>query len=436
LAIARKKNAIERRLDDIAAYWNTFALDRKGRLLRWLTDADGARMVEVFVEAENEEIDDIPDLFIRFAAPFLDPKRHGYALIEILRARYEEVRPGLVEEGVPADWACPDPNPGESDVAAFARACGSLRAYYKDSAENIVAVLEPQAPASPGDWAKWLLALVRSELPTGVRLMVVDDVANPALDALAAAEPERVVTITPDLDMPGAMHELVQEAGGSGPGVAFRKHFVALTTAAASGNLAAAARSADSAHSIAAEHAWPQMQVVVHMAMGGVLLGAGKGAEALARYRAAGQVAAEAGKAGDAVAPKLVVQARFAEGAALLAENRHAEAAPVYEAAAPLAAAQEDHLLAMEGWRMASYCHEVNKQIEPAWRCGNLALDAAEQLDEAIRRGSTLPYAGQGLLRLTKQSRYSREADNVRRRMNALIGPDWESLADAGRTAP
>ena len=131
---------------------------------------------------------------------------------------------------------------------------------------------------------------------------------------------------------------------------------------------------------------------------------------------------------GDPTGPKLVLQSKLAEGAALVSEDQHAEAAKVYEEAAGLAEQLQDHMMTMESWRMAAYCHEISKQIEPSWRCGHAALDAAERLDADIRSTSTLPFVGQGLLRLVPQQN-PEMANAIRERMNTLVGPDWERPA-------
>ncbi len=425
MANSPRKNAIERRIDELAGLWNEFASNPQPRMLRWLTDADGAQLVEVFLEVQNEEVGDVPDLFIRFDTPFEDPRRHGLALLALLREKYEEIREGIAAEGIASEWTCPTPRPGESDIAALAKACASLRTYYEAIMENLVLVLMPQAVADVAGWQEWLRKLVRSGLPANVRVMVLDDEEAPILDTVCKAEPERIVTVTPDLDMPGAMEELAR-SGGTGPGVSFRRHFVALSNAAAAGDLAKAARSGAAALSIASEHHWPQMQVVIHMALGGAYLGVGKLVEALASYRTAGKVAGDATAEGDPLGPKLRVQSLLADGSALVSGGQHAEAAVVYETAAPLATQQGDHLMAMESCRMAAYCHEMNGQFELAWRCGQLALEAGGSLDDQLRTNSTLQYVGQGLLRLTKHRAYARMADDVRERMAELIGPDWE----------
>ena len=105
---------------------------QNARLLRWLTDADTARMVDLFLEVQNEEAGDLPDLFIRFDVPFEDGRRHGFSLLTSFRKQYEEIRAGIAEERIPADWTCPDGRAGESDIVAFGRACISFRRYYDE----------------------------------------------------------------------------------------------------------------------------------------------------------------------------------------------------------------------------------------------------------------------------------------------------------------
>ena len=228
--------------------------------------------------------------------------------------------------------------------------------------------------------------------------------------------------------MPGAMMELVRLVPGSGPGFTFRRLFVALTNAAAQGDLQAAGRAARSALAIAEKQGWPHMQVVIYMAHGAAYLGAKKNAEALACYRNAGVAGAAAAAQGDPTGPKLVLQSKLAEGAALVSDEQHAEAAKLYEDAAELAEQQQDHLMTIESWRMAAYCHELNKQIEQSWRCVYAALDAAEHLDAAARSSSTLPFVGQGMLRLVPEQ-HPEMADAIRARMHQLVGPEWETTA-------
>jgi hypothetical protein len=432
-----KKNAVERRLDVLQAHWDHFAVLPDARLLIWQVDGDDAQMVEVFLEVQRHGAGEVPDLFIRLQVPFEQPGAYGRALVEEFSAQYEEARTGLAGDSVPTDWVCPGLRPGEDDVAAFVRCCASFRTHYKALAVTHLAVaLTPKQVNDAGGWREWLRRLVRAGLPKDVRVTALDSVAAPALAPLLEAEPQRVVAARPALDMPDAFLELVREAGGSGPGHAFRRLFVALTAAGRKGNVAQAERTAKLALAVAGREGWPALQAAVHMALGGVLLGAARADAALASYRAAGAAATAAAARKDPAAPKLLVSARFAEGAALLPPGRFAEAAAVYEATAPVAAGQQNHLMTLEAWRMAAYCHEQAGAVESAWRCGEQALAAGARLDGEGRRNSTLPYVGQGLLRLTAQRPYRQRADEIHRRMGELLGPHWEEALAAGGAKP
>lgn len=426
---AGKKNAIEKRLDDVTVLWNQFAANPKARMLRWLAGGDDYHMVETFLEWARNGGSDLPDLFIRFETPFADPKRHGFALIEDLRRQYEETQTDLKDDEVPITWVCPAAANTEADVAALARCCASFAQYYAELVERLVLVFVPAQIADRSAWPVWLLSLARAGLPANVRVTVMDQLEAPILDSICQAEPERIVTIKPELNMSAAYADLARDVKGAGPGHTFRRLFVALTNAAGQGDFAAATQAATAAIAIATQEKWPSLLMAVHMALGGAYLGAAKFTEALDCYRKATQAADAALAAGDEAGPKLVLPPRFAEGAALVSAGQFAEAAPVYETTAAIAGAQQDGLMTLEAWRMAAYCHEKNKQIPPAWEAGQKALAAGAALDPEQRANSMLPFVGKSLLGLAKEKPYRDEVDAIRKRMNELVGPDWEKRA-------
>ena len=429
MSTSTKKNAIERRLEELEVIWNEFVENREARVLRWLADDDTARMLDLFLEIQNEDISEIPDLFIRFGEPFEDTEQYGFQLRESLVAKYEEIREGIAEEGIAGDWACPDVEPGDTGVTAFVRACVSFRSYYEGVMINLAIALIPHSISDNSEWQSWLHEVVRSEIPANVRFLVVDDAGSPLLDGLAEAEPTRVVTAKPALDMPGAYLELLREIPRSGPGFAFAKQYVALGNASTRADLAGAQKAADAALKLAKEHNWPQLQVAVNMALGSCLLASGNMARSLQSYRTAKEVKMDPE---DPVAPKLAIQSRFAEAAVLVGDGQYEQAAQVYSEIHPIAEEQEDHFAQLESSRMAAYCHEVAGQPEPAWEWGQTALEAGAAMDAEARANSTLPYVGQGLLRLTQYPDHANEEESIRDRMVELVGADWESKLAQG----
>jgi tetratricopeptide (TPR) repeat protein len=229
--------------------------------------------------------------------------------------------------------------------------------------------------------------------------------------------------------MPGAYAELVRGIPGNGPGFAFRRLFVALTHAAALGNVAAAAWAAQRAESIAVQQNWPLLASAVNMALGSTYLAAGDVARTLACYRSANAAVAGSSEPGAAT---LDIQTRFAEASALIADNRYADAAEVYERIGPLAEQQGEAIARLEAWRMAAWCREANGEKPRAWRRAVKALEAGDAMDASLRPDSTLPYVGQLMLRLIDDGICTDQEEMVRRRMIALVGKDWEERIELG----
>ncbi len=417
------RNAIQVRLGALETQWNEFALRPGARLLRWLVQADETKMVDAFLQVQASEHGSTPDLFLVLEEPFRDPASYAAALIAALRERYDTTRPALQAAGVEPAWRCPDPAPGATPALMLCAAACSLIECHGRLFDRVVLALTPPAP--PPSWSGFLSELVRSPAAERLRFVVTDRADAESLDALAAAQPEVVVTLRPDLDMPGAVEELLAAIPGGGPSHAFRRFFMGLLAAAGKGDLTGAGTAAATALAIATEQGWAQMQVVVHMALGSARLGAGLTDQAIESYRAAGAVSA--GQPSDPVAPKLSLQARLAEGSALVSAGRFARAAPVYESAADLAGAAGEPLFVMEAWRLAAYCHEQAGDHARAWSGGLRALDAAALLPPDLRASSTLSFVEEGLLRVARE-RAQRPPALVRVRMRALTSPQAESV--------
>jgi hypothetical protein len=427
--MAERKNAIARRLDRLNDQWNEFASNPKGRLLRWLIRDDELRVIEAFVQTEQDDrAGEIPDLFLSFVEPFRDVVSYGEALRASMLAQYDEARAELREAGIDDAWSPPSQE-GRHSLYAFLDACISLRAQYASLTEKLAIVLTPERVSNHTEWQRWLSALV-DRLPEDVRVAVVDSLDAPALTGLAEAQPAKVVTTVADLDMDAAMLELSRTGGVSSPDGRFRVQFTALAQALGKNDLEAARSRAVTAAAIAKENSWPHLAAAVNLALAGGFLSASQWAEAIAQYKQADMAAKELDAHGDPVGRKLRLQAALGRSAVLFAAQDFPRAATSYEATVPLATNASDEIMLLECWRMASYCHEQARDLDRAWECGLRALEAAEALPVENRAHSTLPFAGEGLLRIASAS--SRDAKGVDRRLTDLLGtPEWRALAAA-----
>ncbi len=431
--MAAPRNAIARRLDRLHDQWNEFAADHEARVLRWLIRGDELRVVEVFLQTEQDDrAGEIPDLFITLADPFEDVVSYGATLRASLLAQYDEARADLRESGMNDNWTPPPPD-GRHTLTAFIDACSSLQDCYADVTERLAVVLMPAAITDRAEWQRWLGA-VAQRLPREVRVAVVDSVEAPALAGLAAENPARVRTVEAGLDMPAATLELAREGGVATPDGQFRVQFAALAQAIVKGDLAAARTRADAAGAIAEANGWGQLTAAVHLALAGGLLSAGEWTEAVSRYFSADSAGAQLEAQGDAMGAKLRLQAHLGRAATIFAAQDYVRAAAAYEDATRIATAAGDPLMLLESWRMAAHCHEQAGDAPRAWECGLRALDASEAMSPDSRRHSTLPFAGEGLLRVAEGA--SGDAQMVDRRLTELVGtPDWRALVAAATGA-
>ena len=424
--VGAEKNAVELRLDHLSKLWEEFAALPDARLLRWLADADTRQVIDVFLEVHKHDPADIPDLFLTFDVPFREETSYAGDVIRFWRGWYDENKDDLIEESIDPTWACPQPRGGEPGPAFVGRVAASFQAHYGDDFRHLAIVLAPKEIANPAGWSRWLGELLRADLPASIRFLVIDDAAAPVLGTLAEQNPKRLVTQNPEFDATQMYRELLRSAGGSGPGAAFRDQYVGMLLLARGGNLAAAAAAGAAAIAVAGGEGWSHLQAAAQLGVAGMLVAAGKPADALAGYRQAVTFAEAAAKAGDPTGPILVVQSRMAEAGALFADGQYADAAAAYEQTAPKATDAGDHLLAMENWRMAAACHEQTGQKDKAWACGEKAIESGAKIDAAMRPDTTLAFAGQGLLRLAGGAPFAKHRDRVVKTMNALLAPGWE----------
>ncbi len=419
------KNAIEKRLDVLAQIWSEFIAQDAPRLLRWLVSEDDAPMMNVFFEAASEgAVEGVPDLFIRMKLPFDQPQLYGLRLAMEFTRKVDEAREDLASEEIDNSWAAPDISQSASSMIAFADCLQSFQQHYATIFEHLVIVLEPELIIDAQVWNAWLSEFFKINFPPTIRFTLVDIASNPLLENLSATAFRLVKTVTPKINLNVAMTEIVNSAGGNGSGVQFRRLFVELSTLAQGGDMNAINRKAQAALTITQREKWFGLGVAVHSLLASVHLRFGRIDEAIMKYRAAVQAGENAQANDDPTGKKLVIQSRFGEAAAMLGDGRFNDAVQVYEQIAPLAEEVQDAMLLMEAWRMAGYCYENLQMFPWAWKSYQKALDVAEAMEDQARAASTLPYVGQGLIRLTEEN--SAEEMQVRARMQTLAGADWE----------
>lgn len=422
---SKKKNPIEWRLDLIHNSWVEFGALPDARVLCWLVMPDEVRMVEAFIAvASDERGGTLPDLFVQLGSPFEAPHGYGFALCGEFAGIAKRLHAGLDDPATP-EWSAPQAKPGEDDVSLWLRTSASFHQHYQLHGD-FVTVLQPSAIADAAAFQIWLQRFAAAAAKHQ-RLIVLDHVKAPGLTPLVQAEPVRVVAKPLDLDMANARLEISENAGNlDTPGGQFRHLFVQLTNALGEAKLPEALTLGAAALAITQVQQWFALAVPIHFALGAALAGTGKPTEANDRYLQAEVAAAEGEKAGDPTCKRLRAQARMARGGLLVSTQQYPAAAQLFTDTVPFATAAEDPRMVLDCYRLASFSYEQNGQFDKAWNSGVEGMRHAKQLDQETRDTSTLPYLGEGMLRLTQRPEYSSSAYTIDREMTVMMGTqDW-----------
>ena len=418
------------RLEQLSGQWLEFADKPEARVLCWLVEPDEYAMVNAFVAMEDDDrTGQTEDLFIPLTAPFV-AGRYGESLLREFGEKAEALHAGLDDASVPA-WQPPRAAASSPDPLPFLHACQSFIEHYQLPG-LLAIVLTPSEIGDHPAFQQWLDIVTRTALPKidKLRLVVLDDKRAPSLGPLVQAQPERVMAVSADLDMPAARQEISENAGNlDRPGGQFRHQFVLMTNALGKQDLATAETHSQAALEITTAQGWHALAVPIHLAMGASLAAAGKVEPANRRYLGAETSAAEGEKAGDPVCTKLRVQARFCRGSLLIHEAAWQIAATLFTETLPLAQATKDPGMIIDCYRLASFCLEQGKQYQPAWQQGVDGLAFARSIDKTALSATTLPYLGESLSRLCKQSQLSGSWKRIEQELVALLGPKWRPTA-------
>ena len=181
----------------------------------------------------------------------------------------------------------------------------------------------------------------------------------------------------------------------------------------------------------------PLMTAMVHLQLANAYLLTEKLKPALNEFRKATAQARASRETGGSLAIEVELHALDGEGSVFFAMESYAVAGEVYKEVAEIADSAGQCLPMINGWLMATFCHEMQGRYLEAFRCCEYALLAGEKLPKNERPKEGIAQAGDSLLRiggLLKQENVARLSPNtfsgpeeVDLRMSELIGDDWRN---------
>jgi hypothetical protein len=397
-------NPVERRLLQLREHWEVFRADSSKRLLVWRVPDNAIRLTQCFCEMQKYETEySSKDLFIVFDAPFEHSIQYSRALKASLAGQYEASRSDLEGQGLTSDWQLDATLP--DSASGFAQALRSLGSRHHTSIGQLVAVLMPGTVGSNEAYASWLERCLAAGMPERLRLLTMDPVEAPRLDALLSSAHPLVAVDTLQIDALATAQETFAQEAAVGPAGVFRNYLMGLVTLVEKGSADQVKAKAIDALAFAHKQGWLDQEVVVRILLAGALLKERRCDEAVKVYGGARQSAAAAAATGHPAGQQLVLQTWFGEAGARLAAGEVEQAALCYDEAATVARDIPNPILAIEAARMAMFCHARMHQPAAAVERGTTALASAELLKPDARVMTSLPLAAVDLLRVIEPER-------------------------------
>lgn len=398
--MATPKSPVEKRVELLRDLWMAHTEDAGVRLIVWRIPDNADRMLQAFFEAQRQGGDGtVPDLFMCFTLPFETGFGFSRAINESLVASYVDSLEPLHQQGVRADWKYSRVDRTDSSAGCMSL-LGSFAEHHQAHLRHVAAVVTPTSVSDHTALMAWLEGALSTPVPHGVRLCVVDTKTDPKWQPLAQRHGKQVCVIDAPIDMFDIARETAAQAGGSGPAVAYRQLLTDVMALVEKGTPAQAADRAERALRIARKEQWWDQQVVLYMAVAGAHLKAQEHREAIRRYGQARDCALQAQRHHHPVGATLVMQTWFAEAGVWLMAKQPERAAQLYREGAECARGVPDPMFAIEGFRMAAYCHAQANDRTQAQEHGQLAIVASKAVSAKERPLTTLPLALQDLLRL------------------------------------
>lgn len=426
-------NPIQHELEKLDDQWEDFT-SSKLPLFRWYFSADDIQLGLTFIKVKEQLDEKNPELFIHLHSEFYELDAFGRALADEMNEMIEEgIADAELEETQenvsPAtihSWQKPTLDNSLNGFNCIFRSCKHALDSFGDYVHNIVLVITPARVHSADEYTHWWKSCcdihARYDWPENLKLVLFDTEKNSTLAALAHNNPQHFYSVDAPVDMSAAINAVLRNVDDGSPTAAFRQLTVDLQKAVGKGDKPALEKSAAAAIALAQQHRWFDMWVVTLLTRAAGYLHFQAYELALADYRNAQLIAAQGVQENVPGCNKLQLQSMICEGTCLFSAERFAEAANAYAKGAQEAEQQDDAMLTLEGWRMASFSMERLKEKQSAWSFAMKALEAGRKMEPEQRSQSTLPFVGQALLRLSPNS----EVDNqIKFNFAELLGADW-----------
>lgn len=422
----KSQNAMQRELAKLEEQWQAFLGSDKA-ILHWKVKAIDQQLANTFIKLKEQFSEEDPQFLVQLSVPFSGAQTFGWELAKELNRLMFEAKSAVDEEGPQEDWRAPDLGQLRSGFHALFASCHAILDAFGDVLDNLVlAIVPPQVTTVEAyrqwwEWACKVKTQYADEWPDSLRFIVFDSTEQPFLQQTLQSHPQ-VMSLSATANMQAAVRDLAQAADDGTDGAKVRVHLVAMNEAIADSDLGKLEDAAGQALPIAERNQWWDVWATLLMTRAGGCLNMQHFDKSLKDYRQAQQVASQGMGHQVPGCDKLLLQSMLCEGTSLFLADELEAATKAYSRTGEKAEELDDLWLAMEGWRMASFCAERLGEEKPAWQLASKAFALAKRMTPEQLEQSTVPFVGQALLRLSPNQQVKAEVQEV---FAEWLGEDW-----------
>lgn len=396
----------------------------------------GANLVEYktikgFVMFQASEEKNLPDTFLLHLQPFEeDGGVYAAALLQNLYQYFQQFNQDskLVEEyGSKILWEHPYQGKTTVTQQEFVTALTSLAATLQiDGKNSVLAIaLFPEQVSNFDKLVEWMSFLAAIRIPAPIRFLLYDNTEAELYKGLVKHN-SAVRYIKPDLDIPGAMNQILEEAKARRTSqeeidiIQFQQYLIKLNEAATYTSEKDLLFYKEQCCNIARRHRWLQQEAIVYFFLHNFYAHNNK-EKAFESIDKAIQLADEAVHKGLATNNQEQFHYRIAKGNLYYFDKKLSDAAAVYKSALALDRKDANPMMLAGLYQMLASCQRRTEGIKATAATLSAGWELLSRMpEEELKENAMAMFYGRDMLELNDPELKKHESF-----MNRLWGNDW-----------
>ena len=201
------------------------------KLVRWLIKPEEARLYEGFLRLESTEHGSIPEVLVTMLTPFKSEEAFSFELVNDWIKAYEEdkkTQEKLAAKGIAKSWnyqaftALPSFE-NENNSNPLLKMLSSFHTEMISKDLRLVVALFPHSIHDFDGFNKWLISLLKIEIPFEFTFMIFDHQGENYFDRVFEKYPTITKSLHVNLDLNGAISKIAKMGNPNSPEVKLRE---------------------------------------------------------------------------------------------------------------------------------------------------------------------------------------------------------------------